>query len=220
MATKVADRHTESIQLSSFLSKLPRLGWEKKEDVVRLGPEDVIPVLHAAGVDFVLAGAHGMAGWLAEPRATQDVDFLIQSRQRKKACEAILKKYPEMTIEEHPVVWRFLSGGERVIDLMFADTAFFKRVFKEFVVKRDGALKFKIPKLESAIAMKFAAMIGPFRNKRKSKQDLVDVMSMLEARKKPDMKLIRELGELVYEGGGNELVKIVTDVREGRDVEL
>lgn len=217
---RVVDRHTENIRISSYLSKLPMIGREQKKDVVRLGPEDVIPILKAQQIDFVLAGAHGIAGWLAEPRATQDVDVILKVRDRKKATEAILKKFPDLVLEKHPVVWRFKNGEQYIIDLMFTNSPLFKRVTAEFVVKKIGRFDTKIPKLEAAIAMKFAAMIGPFRNKRKSKQDVVDVMSIVERNKDIDLAFLSELGELVYEGGGKEIVKIIDDIRAGRDVEI
>lgn len=218
---RLADRHTENIRISSYLSKLPRVGWELKKNVKRLSPDDVMPSLQAAEIDFVLAGAHGLAGWLENPRATQDVDFLIAAKSRKKAASAILKKYPELIVEEHPVVWRFMQDGKCVIDLMFTHTPFFKRVFKEFLVKKAANRReFKIPKLEAALAMKFAAMVGPMRNDEKKHLDAHDFISMVKSNAAVDTVLLRELGELVYEGGGKEIVKMVEDVRAGRKLEL
>jgi hypothetical protein len=218
---RVVDRHTENIRISSYLSKLPMIGREQKKDVVRVAPADLIPALQAAKVDFVLAGAHGIAGWLSEPRATQDVDFIIRVKDRKKAAEAILKVLKDAEVEQHPVVWRFKRNGQYVADLMFTNSPLFERVYKsEFVEKKIGRLTAKVPKLEACLAMKFASMIGHHRQDHKRYLDMADFVAMLNSNKKTEMTLLRELGELVYEGGGKEIAKMVEDVRAGRRLEL
>jgi len=218
---RVADRHTENIRISSYLSKLPMIGREQKEDVVRLAPEDLIPVLNAAKVNFVLAGAHGFAGWLSEPRATQDVDFIIRTKDRRKASDAILEAVSDTTLEEHPVVWRIKRGEAYVADLMFTNAPLFERIHaKEYLAKKLGRYTAKVPKLEAAMAMKFAAMVGHHRQLPKKLRDAGDFADMVLHNKKLDVKLLVELGELVYEGGGKEIVKIVGDVKAGRRLEL
>lgn len=217
---RVVDRHAESIKLSSFLSKLPVIGREQKEDVKRMAPEELIPLLQKAGVDFVLAGAHGIGGWMAEPRATQDVDFIIRVRDRQKATAALMAKYPHLELEKHPDVWRFKSGEQYLVDLILTRPPLFKRVIKEFRTTRIGKHEAKIPKLEAALAMKFASMTGHYRNVRRKTQDAVDFMSMLEVNKGLNTDLLRELGELVYPGGGSDLVRYVEDARAGRKLEI
>jgi len=217
---RIADRHAESIKVSSFLSKLPVIGREQKEDVKRMAPEELIPLLQNAGVDFILAGAHGIGGWMAEPRATQDVDFIIRLKDRQRATYALLAKLPHLEVEKHPDVWRFKSGEQYVVDLILARAPLFKRVLKEFKTTRIAKREVKIPKLEAALAMKFASMTGHYRNLLRKKQDAVDFMSMLEKNEAVNLDLLRELGELVYPGGGLDLERYVSDVRAGRNLEI
>jgi len=217
---KVADQHAESIKTSSFLSKRPMLGREQKEDVVRLVPEDVTPSLDAAGIDYVLVGAHGLSGWLPQARATEDVDFLIRIRDRQKAADAILKKYPKLQIEKHLDVWRLKRESDTLVDLMLNRSALYKRVFSEFVVIKVGRRNLKVPKLEAALAMKFGAMTGHYRKVEKKFYDAGDFAGMIRKNKVIDLVLLRELGELVYPGGGAEVVNYVDDVRHGRRLEI
>ena len=217
---KTANRHAECIRLSSFLSKLPMIGLEQEGDVQRLAPSDLIPLLHKAGVDFVLAGAHGIAGWLREPRATQDVDFIIRLKDKQTAAAEILAKYPEFEVEKHPDVWRFKQGDSYFVDLMFARAPLFKRVINEYQETRMGKWQVKVPKVEAALAMKFAAMTGHYRNVRKKMQDAVDFMAVIELNTAIDSKLLAELGELVYPGGGADIVKYLDDARAGRRLEI
>ena len=211
---------TESIELSSFLSKRPMLGREEPEDVLRMVPEELIPLLHKAGVDFVLAGAHGISGWLAQPRATQDVDFIIRIKDKQKATQAILTKYPKLELEKHPDVWRFKIGEEYLVDLILTRAPLFKRVISEFEDIEIKGIKAKAPKLEAALAMKFASMIGHYRKLERKYIDAGDFASMVSSNSTIDAGLLGELGELVYSGGGAEIVKMVENVRAGRTLEI
>jgi hypothetical protein len=41
---------------------------------------------------------------------------------------------------------------------------------------------------------------------------------MVTVNERIDLKLLATLGDLVYDGGGNEIVKLVADARAGRDI--
>lgn len=216
----VQQRIAEGIATSSFLSKRPMLGREQKEDVMRLVPEDLTPSLDAAGIDYVLVGAHGLAGWLPQARATEDVDFLVRVQDKQKAADAVLKKYPVLEIEKHPDVWRLKLGDATLVDLMLNRSALYKRMFLEYIEIKAGRRKLKVPKLEAALVMKFASMIGHHRPNRKKLQDAVDFMALVEANTVIHLELLKELSELVYPGGKAEIVKMVEDVRAGRKLEI
>lgn len=183
---------------------------------MRLVPQDVTPSLMAAGIDFVLVGAHGLAGWLPQPRATEDVDVLLRVKDKQKAADAILKKYPNLEIEKHLDVWRMKLGKATIVDLMLNRSALYKRVFVEFVEIKSGQQKLKVPKLESALAMKFAAMTGHYRRIEKKYYDAGDFSMMVKKSKSIDLELLAELGELSYAGGGKEIVQYVQDAKAGR----
>ena len=55
---------------------------------------------------------------------------------------------------------------------------------------------------------------------RKKTQDAVDFMAMLEVNAELETALLRELGELVYPGGGVDIERYVSDVRAGRKLEI
>jgi hypothetical protein len=62
-------------------------------------PLEVIRVLNEAKVRFMLVGAHGIAGWLPQARATNDVDVLVGYRQHHKATRALLAAFPDLQAE-------------------------------------------------------------------------------------------------------------------------
>ena len=92
----VQDIHVQSLATSAELSSYSVAN--------SIPPLDVISVLNDAGISFVLVGAYGLSGWMDEPRATQDVDFIVALRQIRKAVNALLAAFDNLQAEDLPVV--------------------------------------------------------------------------------------------------------------------
>ncbi len=181
-------------------------------------PEEIIPVLNDAGVKFVLMGTHGVGGWRSEPRATDDVDFLIQKRDHERAVQAVRKKFPELKEQDTPVVTRFLdpSNDQPLIDLMKPEFGVLKAVFRNSVMV---AKSHRIPNLEMALASKFAAMVSPNRKQSKKLIDGGDFVNIVETNLEAiDRKKLEKLAELVYKGGGKEILDHIIDIEAGRRI--
>ncbi|MFL5405498.1 MAG: hypothetical protein ACJ79O_06540, partial [Myxococcales bacterium] len=71
-----------------------------------------------------------------------------------------------------------------------------------------------------ALALKFCSMINPARPRNDRLQDAVDFSRAAELQDKLDRSLLRQLGELVYPGRGDALLKLLDDARAGRTMEL
>ena len=182
-------------------------------------PGDLIPSLKAAEIEFMLVGAHGISVWMTDPRATQDVDFIVRVKDKTKAANAILKKFPDLLQEKNPDVWRYQINGKYLVDLILTTTPLHKRVFAEFAETRVERLKVRVPKVEAALAMKFAAMTGHYRNFTKKYKDASDFID-IAINNKVDLTLLKELGELVFPGGGVQTVNYVADARAGKRLEI
>src|SRR5687768_7113574 len=94
----VQDVHQRYLRTSIALSRMQVKGV--------ISPLDVIRILNANKISFVLVGAHGLAGWMKKPRATQDVDVVVADRQLKKATRVLAAAFPHLELEEHEVVVR------------------------------------------------------------------------------------------------------------------
>lgn len=210
----------QSVALSSQLSKIPMVGHEQPGEVIRVAPEDVVPVLIAQKIDFMLVGAYGISGWLMQPRATQDVDVLVRTMDRGKTASALLQKYSDWAVEKCPQVWRLGKNDQVLVDIMLTNSPLHKRVFKEFAFTVVSGTKVKVPKVECAITMKFSAMTGHYRRQEKKYLDAADFVSMINKNKKLDLDLLHELAELQYSGAGAELLKYVEEARAGRSLRI
>lgn len=188
---------------------------------MQIKPQDVIDVLNKAGVKFVLMGAHAMAGWLGEnARSTKDVDVLIKKQHHRKAVQAITEAFPHLKVEECDVVTRFRDPqiNTIVLDLMKPMATVHIAVFKHTITVENSH---EIPDLEMALASKFAAMVSPHREATRKHTDAGDFGNIaLENRAKVNREKLRRLGELVYPGGGDEIISMLDDVFAGRILKL
>jgi hypothetical protein len=185
---------------------------------MRIEPEQVIKVLNRAGVKFVLMGAHGIGPWLKEPSATRDVDLLVQKSHHKKAVRAVREAYPQLLVEDHPAVTRFLDPADReaVIDLMKPLEELHKAALKSAA---PAGRTHRVPTLETAVACKFSAMSSPNRKERKKLIDASDLMAMVECHQQDiDRDVLFNLAEMVKNGGGPELMKLLDEIQAGRPI--
>jgi hypothetical protein len=184
-----------------------------------IGPSDVAKVLTEAGLKYVIVGAHAANGYNGRPRATVDVDVVVQFP--KKAARAIAGAFPKLQMRDTPVVIRFMDGDQEAIDLMKpTGSKLWARLLKDArEVKVDRKL-IRIPSVEGVLAAKFASMISPLRRLADRQQDAADFLRIVDANPKIDAKVLQEMGDLVYPDGGTQLVKYVSDARAGRTLEI
>jgi hypothetical protein len=185
-------------------------------------PLQVIEVLNGAGVKFVLAGAHGLGGWMQKPRATQDVDVIVAARGVKKALGALLSAFPHLEADDHEVVTRLRDrdSKEVVIDVIKPNQPLFREALKRTRTVQSGGQTYAIPSLEMALALKFARMLSLTWADAEKHLDAHDFLTMLKVNPDIDLDVLAELGELVYPGGGKELVEKVGQVRRGETLRL
>jgi hypothetical protein len=187
-----------------------------------ISPERVIDVLTAAKVRFALAGAHMTGGWMNQSRTTDDVHVVVALRQIKAAVQALNAAFPKLVISDNPVVTRFTDPRTEtvVIDVMKPNQPLFEVLWQHTQWIETRKRKYRIPTLEFALTMKFAAMVSPNRRPIKKRQDGVDFGNMVLANPVIDLKKLASLGARVYSGGSAEIVAMVRQVRTEEGLEL
>jgi hypothetical protein len=208
-ATKQRNLHVESLATSTTIAS-----WYVKN---MIAPLEVIRVLNEANVRFMLVGAHGISGWLDEPRATQDVDVLVGYRQHQKATRALLAAFPHLQADDQEVVVRFSdpATGKVVVDVMKSVQPLHREGLRHTQTVRAEGLTYKVPTLEMALALKLGPMVSLNRADGKKRQDAADFTLIVAAHPEIDLEKLEELGELVYQGGGKEAIELVRKIRAG-----
>jgi hypothetical protein len=79
---------------------------------------------------------------------------------------------------------------------------------------------YNIPTLEAALAMKFAPMISLNRADKDRYQDAHDFMYIIDSNADIDLQQLAAFGELIYNGGGAEIVEAVRKVRAGEKLSV
>jgi len=206
--------HAKALKETAWLTKVQLEMW--LEGFVDVNPKELIRVLNRAGVKFVLMGAHVTNAWSRVARATRDVDVLVQKSHHRKAVQAIRKAFPTLLPEDNPVVTRFRDPADNqvAIDVMKPSDEIHKAALKH-TVRVHGT--YYVPILEMLLACKFAAMTSPDRPRAKKLLDAADFTLTIEHNRNDiNHKRLREYGELVYRGGGDDLLKLAADVAGGR----
>ena len=187
-----------------------------------ISPLEVMSVLDKQRIKFMLVGLHGLVGWLNEARATEDVDILVGTKHQKKAVRLLLERFPQLHEEDHEVVTRLRDNetNKVAIDVMKTNQPLFREALKHGHLVKAGTLSYFIPGLELALAMKFAPMISLTRADEDKFQDAHDFMRMIRCNPDIDLEKLAAFGELVYPGGGKEIVEKVRQVRAGEKLQL
>src|SRR5260370_11787914 len=149
------DAHVDSLATSTELSSFSVQGFIK--------PLDVISVLNAGKINFMLVGLYGMGGWIHKPRATQDVDVLVPSRDYSKAVNRLVNAFPQLELDHLPIgaCLREPKLRRPVIDVKRPDGKLYRHALKHSRMVRFSGQKFRIPLLEMALAMRFAVLASP-----------------------------------------------------------
>jgi hypothetical protein len=206
-AAKQRNVHAKSLATSTTITS-----WYVKN---MIPPLEVIKVLNKAKVRFMLVGAHGIGGWLDQPRATNDVDVLVGYRQHQKATQALLTAFPHLQADDQEVVIRLSdpASGNVVVDVMKSVQPLHREGLRFTEVVEAEGVKYKVPTLEMALALKFGPMVSPNRADGKKRRDAADFTIIVEQHPDIDLEKLAELGELVYPGGGKEIVELVRKIR-------
>ncbi|KAF0245988.1 MAG: hypothetical protein FD180_1131 [Planctomycetota bacterium] len=149
-----------------------------------------------------LAGAHGIA-----------------ARAHRRAVRAIRQAFPELVVKDLEVVTLFLdpaAGDAVVIDLKKPKDRLLKTVFENSLPVKIEGQSARIPDLEMAAALKFAAMVGVYRAMPDKMQDAADFARIVAAHPRLRVERLMRLAGLVYAGGGSEVRRLVESVRQGK----
>lgn len=176
----------------------------------RIPPLDVIRVLNEARIPFVLAGAYGLAGWRKESRATEDVDVIVALRQVKKAVRVLLKAFPDLEAVDLPVVVRLRERGtdDVRIDVMKPTDQPCREVFKHTQTVTVEGQKYRVPSLEMAIVMKYAAMTSLNRRTEDRYRDAHDFIRMVKNNPDFDRNMVAELASLMFADAGKDVLEL------------
>lgn len=184
----------------------------------------IIDTLTKKKIPFVLTGQHAIGIWTGRPRATHDVDILAKGgRNCARAVKALRALYPSLEVRDQSGVMAFYVPGETqsVIDVTYPHREDIRVTLETAIWIEDGPRRFRIPRLEAALANKYGAMLTLSRDPGKRAIDASDFYYMVRhaydpGRRPIDLALLESLGKKVWpSGGGKEILELVAQARAG-----
>ena len=206
------------------LQKSYELSSQQVEDVVN--PLEVAALFEKERVSYALIGGHMLSFYTGTTRATVDVGFIIGGADFSRAVKIIDKAYAQFKHNDrvYHVTYDSKTSDQidpERIDLVKDGFPLFREVVHGYChTLRASNHTVKVPIVEAAIALKFAASISPNRGDENKPVDNADLLRLVRSRPDLNETALSKLGDLVYQGGGKELVSIVNDIRDGKPVNL
>ncbi len=209
-------KHLQALQTSSLLTA--RWYRMQRPEATMYEPEEIIRLLNKAKIKFVVVGTHGIVGWRSTTRATQDTDVLVALAHYDRAVRIVRKAFPELQVAQWKKVTRFkdLVTGEVVIDILNPVDELFKSTFRYSIA---AGKSHRVPDLEMALALKYAAMISPYRPYDKKLIDGGDFVNIVMHRH-AEIKLtkLKKLAEKVFDGAGADIANMIADIKAERPI--
>jgi hypothetical protein len=223
--------HDDAAQESFFLQKQFRSLWSGRMVPSPVDVNQILRTLTGKKIPFVLTGAHAIGGWTGRPRDTHDVDILVKAgRNHARAVKALRELYPELEVRNFPGLVAFFLPGETdsVVDVVFPHRGDLAETLAQalWIENKKEGLRYRIPSLETALANKYGAMLNPDRSPGKRLMDAADFTFMVSHSSDPgqnaiDLEKLKTVGELVWPGGGGEeILRLVAQIRQGGTLDL
>lgn len=155
-----------------------------------------------------------------------NVDFIIGGPDFTRATKVIDKAYKQFNHHDrvYHVTYDSKNSGQKDperIDLVRDGFPLFREIVTRYChTMNANKHTVKIPTIEAAIALKFAASISPNRGDENKPVDNADLLRLVRSRANLNEEALTKLGNLVYQDGGKELVSIVNDIKAGKAVSL
>jgi hypothetical protein len=180
-------------------------------------PQEVISVLNKAKISFVLVGAYGLAGWRKESCGTEVVDVVVAAKQVKKAVQLLLEAFPQLEPIDLPMVVRLWERETQdvFIDVMKPVQQPYCEVFRHTHAVSADRQSYRVPSLEMAVVMEFAAMTSLYRAAEDKLRDAQDFIRIVKNNRELDKDKVAQLASLIYPDGGKDILELVQKAMAG-----
>jgi hypothetical protein len=174
----------------------------------------VVRVFEATRARWALVGGHAI-GMLTEPRATADFDFIIEGAKFDDVMGALTKEFGQLDGNDIGAAIQL-----RAIDvdlIRSTNHPLFQRALEH--VRTIG--KWKLPRTEVVLVLRFLAAVSAWRARHKRMQDVSDISSMYAvAGEELDRALMLELAALAYPGAEREFSELLAKIDRGDPISI
>lgn len=174
----------------------------------------VIHVLSRVGARWSVIGAHAVNLYV-EPRATVDIDFVVDSRKMKPILAALEEEFGAIETTDVGAALRVTNLS---LDLIRGDNHPLFHAALDDAEERHGV---RVPPVELLLVLKFLAATSPWRDVADRKQDVADLIRLYRAAGADfDQGAAMRYASQVYPRAELELTRILDRIDRGEDVSI
>ena len=174
----------------------------------------VIDVFTRVGARWSMVGAHAV-NFFVEPRATVDIDFVVEAREMKPLLRALEEEFGALETTELGAALRVTNLS---IDLIRGDNHPLFHAALDEAEEHEGV---RVPPVELLLVLKFLAATSPWRDVADRKQDVADLIRLYRAAGADfDRKVAMRHASRVYPRAEEELAAILDRIDRGEDVSV
>lgn len=200
----------QAFAILRFQSSLAQREGPDLEEIYRR----VIDVFTRVGARWSVVGAHAVNLYV-EPRATVDIDFVVDARKMKPLLRALEEEFGALDTTEIGAALRVTNLS---IDLIRGDNHPLFRAALDEAQEREGV---QVPPVELLLVLKFLAATSPWRDVADRKQDLADLIRLYRAAGADlDREATLRHAARVYPRAEVELAGILDSIDRGEDVNV
>lgn len=167
-------------------------------------------ILTQSGIRSVMIGGLVVGCHSGRPRATQDIDVIVDVMEvPKKVLDQLGALVGSKKLERHPSFVSFMKktilGDREVLDIITSKAGSYGMVFDNCIKLVISDIDIHIPTSEMMVVLKYTAAVNPVRKKAKQAQDWADIFAILDANPKINVYAISYLADMVVPGWGEDL---------------
>jgi hypothetical protein len=169
---------------------------------------DIIAALSAKNTVVVIGGVV-VGCHTGRPRATQDIDVIVDQVPTKAVMKKIGALVGAQKIESHPSFLSFIAAsvvGEReVLDVITSKSGSYGLALRHTIDFTIGTTSISIPTPEMMIILKYTAAVNPIRPKAKQMQDWADLLAIFAANPGMSVSYLEKMADSIVPGYGQDL---------------
>jgi hypothetical protein len=175
--------------------------------------------LQEAKADHTLVGGLAVGALSGKPRATVDVDLVMWQDDVERFLEALWEEFGEREVVRYR---KLLRVAEPAIDVIVANgNSLREQTMSEGLrqpIDYDG-VGLLIPTLESAMVLKYAAIVSRDRSAEDALQDIADLGRLVASRPDVETEDVVRLARPLRTRSPKEVARVMERLKAGRSFE-
>jgi hypothetical protein len=213
----LVDLHEQTLRRSIQIAKASEFLFPKWR---LFSPYEVMRLLEREGIRFVLVGSFGLCGWRKQARAAGFAEVLVGRTIWRRAVAVMSEAIPKaLAIDlDDCVELRQPATEEAGVSVVKPLRQPYIEVMKNTEVVRGKHCNYRIPNLEMALTLTFAAMTGEDRCWADRYQAAHDFICIVQANEWIDERKLRRLTSLISSKSAKDVLVRIERIRRGERI--